>query len=56
MIRQLQGDHVRIDAGQDGVMIREPVTGQQMNLTDAGWRELFYLLRIVGEANSDRPA
>jgi hypothetical protein len=56
MIRQIQGDYVRIDAGQDGVVIREPMTGQQMNLTDDGWRELFYLLRIVGEANIDRTA
>jgi hypothetical protein len=56
MIRNITGDYIRIDAGQDGVVIREPMTGQLMTLTDAGWRELCYLLRIVGKANSDRSA
>ena len=54
MIRYLRGDHIEITADEQQIIMT--VGGQRLILRDQEWRELVYLLRIVGEANSDRPA
>ena len=55
MIRQLTGDRISIAADRDHVLITATKSDQFIRLDDDEWRELVYLLDIVGLAARSKP-